>query len=253
MVELAAYCNEEDEKTFRTFCDANSSKLTSPDYHLPEMRLAQQSALALPNVFIAAAMDLGSLHPLPYESIHPVNKQEIARRIGLALRAVGGDATSLYRGPRRPRATLDKSGSVTLEYVSVRHPPARSLAPSFPSAIKLTRKVDLRFELQPGAGGLALNVTAGCPSVVLDVYCRRDQTLGFEVMAGGVWSPPGSVELGRDGKSLWLAPAAADGLPGGGSQIGAITAVRYAYSDWPVTSLRNAAGGLPAELFVVHT
>lgn len=30
IVELAAYCNEQDEQTFRTFCDANTSKLTVP-------------------------------------------------------------------------------------------------------------------------------------------------------------------------------------------------------------------------------
>lgn len=50
VVELAAYCNEQDETTFRTFCDANTSKRTAPDYHLPAMRLAQQAALKAPNV-----------------------------------------------------------------------------------------------------------------------------------------------------------------------------------------------------------
>ena len=65
VVELAAYCNEHDEGTFRTFCDANTSALTSPDYHLPAMRIAQAKALSLPGTYLDSAMDLGSLHPLP--------------------------------------------------------------------------------------------------------------------------------------------------------------------------------------------
>ena len=66
VVELAAYCNEHDEATFRTFCDSNTTTLTGRDYHLPAMRVAQAAALAVPNVYMSSAMDLGSLHPLPY-------------------------------------------------------------------------------------------------------------------------------------------------------------------------------------------
>ena len=46
-------------------------------------------------------------------------------------------------------------------------------------------KVTVSFSLQPGASGLALNTSAKCPSVVLDVYCRRAQLLGFEVQVSG--------------------------------------------------------------------
>ena len=64
VVELAAYCNEHDESTFRTFCDSNTTTLTAPDYHLPALRVAQAAALHLPHVYMGSAMDLGSLYVL---------------------------------------------------------------------------------------------------------------------------------------------------------------------------------------------
>ena len=46
-----------------------------------------------------------------------------------------------------------------------------------PAAVSIT----VRFDLQDGSGGLALNTSAVCPPAVLNVYCRRDHLLGFEV------------------------------------------------------------------------
>jgi hypothetical protein len=81
VVELAAYCNQNDESTFMVFCDSNTSTLTAEDYHLPEMRVAQAAVLANDSAaYLASAMDLGSLHPLPYASIHPTDKQGLAER-----------------------------------------------------------------------------------------------------------------------------------------------------------------------------
>ena len=81
IVELAAYCNQNDESTFMVFCDSNTTTLAAADYHLPEMRIAQAAVLANDSAaYLASAMDLGALHPLPYASIHPTNKQALAQR-----------------------------------------------------------------------------------------------------------------------------------------------------------------------------
>ena len=238
VVELAAYCNEQDEQTFRTFCDSNTSRLTVPDIHLPALRIAQQAALIQPNVYLVSAMDLGSLHPLPYESIHPVNKQEIARRIALAMN-------------RKPDTPWEGPRPVVAHHVTTLTPSQQQ--PPLSSAVAANATVIIRFDLQHGAQGLALNDKAHCPTVVLNVYCRRAQTLGFEILPGtgknsltttddGAWEAPASARLTPDNRSviLLLGPRA--------SSQGAAR-VRYAYSDWPVVSLRNAAGGLPARLF----
>ena len=229
-VELAAYCNEHDESTFRTFCDANTSALTTPDMHLPAMRLAQAAVLKRSNTFIVSAMDLGSLHPLPYESIHPVDKQTIARRIALAMRRVAGDATAVYLAPR-PTKCRRTSDGITIA---------------------------VSFALQPGSGGLALNTSAACPAVVLDVYCRRAQLHGFEVqLRNGSWSAPAKVALlTTSSSSSGLKAAVSTAMiveitprASGVASNSMVMRVRYAYSDWPVVALRNAVGGLPARAF----
>lgn len=213
VVELAAYCNEHDESTFRTFCDANTSALSAPDFHLPDMRVAQAAALALPNTYLVSAMDLGSLHPLPYESIHPTNKLEVARRVALGVgQAVFGAAT-VYRGPIPIRAKLTTPRTVAVD-----------------------------FNVQEGGSGLSLNTSAACPSVVLNVYCRRAQTLGFEVQIDDKWQAPLSVTVSTTQASTVVIELSS-------AQGGTPQRVRYAYSDWPVVSLRNARGGLPARLF----
>lgn len=219
VVELAAYCNEQDESTFRTFCDANHSKLTAADYHLPEMRLAQAAVLdGDAHAYLGSAMDLGSLHPLPYESIHPTNKQEVARRLALAMRSAMYGEKTVFVGPRPTSASMVEG------------------------------KVAVQFELQDGAGGLALDTAAACPEVVLDVYCRRAQMAGFEVEVGGKWAAPKAVALASTKQAVVLTIEGTDES----EAAAAATRVRYAYSDWPVVSLRNENGGLPARIFDIE-
>jgi hypothetical protein len=123
---------------------------------------------------------------------------------------------------------------------------------TLPLALPLScAQVTVSFSLQQGVSGMSLNTSADCPSVVLNVYCRRAQTLGFEVLAPAVagasgtspadsaWQAPTSVALSEDKRSVVVTLAA--------GQVA--SRVRYAYSDWPVVSLRNAEGGLPARLF----
>jgi hypothetical protein len=73
-VELSAHCNSDDTRTYLTWCDLQPA-LTKPDYHLPSMRMAQTTAANISGVYIASAMDLGSLHPLD-GSIHSAKKVE---------------------------------------------------------------------------------------------------------------------------------------------------------------------------------
>eukprot|EP01052_Picozoa_sp_SAG31_P042489 SAG31_NODE_6761_length_1895_cov_1.702116_2_plen_264_part_00 len=65
------------------------------------LRQAQLAALQLPTVGFATAIDLGDMHS-PHGGIHPRLKQEVGRRLGLAVRAVqhleGG--TVQHEGPR---------------------------------------------------------------------------------------------------------------------------------------------------------
>jgi hypothetical protein len=228
VVELSAYCNEHDESTFRTFCDANTSALATPDLHLPALRVAQAAVLSEPGVYLSSAMDLGSLHPLPYESIHPTRKAELARRVALAVRSdVLAETGLVHTGPTPVRAWQQQQQQ--------QQPPPPP-------------QVAVAFALQLGAGGLALNRSAACPAVVLDVYCRRAQLLGFEVLlardaASGNWSAPSSVELGPGAPGGTTSHEVLLGVPSAAARV------RYAYSDWPVVSLRNGVGGLPARVF----
>ena len=43
IVELAAYCNQNDESKVMVFCDSKTTTLSAEDYHLPEMRVAQSA------------------------------------------------------------------------------------------------------------------------------------------------------------------------------------------------------------------
>ena len=104
------------------------------------MRIGQAAVLNVPNAYLGSAMDLGSLHPLPYESIHPTNKQEVARRLALGMRSALYGEDTVYLGPRPANASQSSGGSV-----------------------------QVHFETQAAAGGLTFDATAVCPSVVLDV------------------------------------------------------------------------------------
>eukprot|EP01043_Picozoa_sp_COSAG02_P004905 COSAG02_NODE_130_length_34758_cov_80.817767_25_plen_348_part_00 len=136
------------------------------------------------------------------------------------------EETVLYSGPR------------PLHAVAIAH----ALRASSDTTSSAPSTVHVHFETQSGAGGLSLDTKADCPTVVLDVYCRRAQKLGFELQIGGVWQAPQSAALvSPQVVELVVAPAFLNTTAAG--------RVRYAYSDWPVVSLRNKVGGLPARIF----
>ena len=79
------------------------------------------------------------------------------------------------------------------------------------------------------------------------VYCRRAQKLGFEVQLEGVWHAPQSVTLFSP-QVVKLVSILSNASV---HQTPLAMRVRYAYSDWPVVSLRNRIGSLPARIFDV--
>ncbi|NXX74426.1 SIAE acetylesterase, partial [Urocolius indicus] len=63
----------------------------------------------LPRTFMAVAMDLGDQHS-PYGSIHPRDKQNVARRLQLGARAVAyGEKELVFQGPFPTNAVLELS------------------------------------------------------------------------------------------------------------------------------------------------
>ncbi len=59
-----------------------------------ELRESQNKALELPNVGCAVAIDIGEA-----DNIHPKNKQEVGRRLGLAARKIAYGHNIVYSGP----------------------------------------------------------------------------------------------------------------------------------------------------------
>jgi len=161
VVELPAYCNELDWRTFRTWCDQSSSRLQSPDYNLPHMRLSQHAAEELSSVYLVTAMDFGSLHPFK-GSIHSDKKKELGERLsGAILAAVFNDSRALWQGPR----------VVSAQQVSSDH-------------------VHVQFD---AADGIVLDADARCPPSILPVYCTG---AGFELQdRAGLWTTAASVAL----------------------------------------------------------
>jgi hypothetical protein len=108
-VELAAYCNDHDFSTYHTWCDEPKSVLTSTEYHLPALRLAQASAEDLSDVYMIANLDLGSLHA-PHGSIHSVPKDKLGARLALAIRASAStDSAVVWAGPTATSVEADRA------------------------------------------------------------------------------------------------------------------------------------------------
>jgi hypothetical protein len=227
VIELSGFCNEFDTHTFLTHCDQHRSHLTATDTHLPALRLAQHTgANTVPDVHVIANHDLGSIHPVS-GSIHSSRKPELGVRVARALRGVAyrqhGGGTVVWAGPRALSAGLD---------------------PGCDTCVLVT------FSTVAGSGGLGLDPAAACPTssnsgraLLLPVYCNSTEIArsagGFELMMDdGAWHAALSVELGSSTGTVLVRSTAA-----------APTRVRYAFADWPVTSVRNSHGDLPAHVF----
>jgi sialate O-acetylesterase len=82
---------------------ANYDKIDA-DGRWPELRNAQSQTLALRNTGMAVTIDIGD----PAD-IHPRNKQEVGRRLGLAARAIAYGEPLVYSGPMLRRVARDAS------------------------------------------------------------------------------------------------------------------------------------------------
>ena len=63
--------------------------------HWAELRESQQKTLIVPNTGMAVAIDIGE-----WNDVHPLNKQDVGRRLALAARKIGyGEENIVYSGP----------------------------------------------------------------------------------------------------------------------------------------------------------
>ena len=199
---------------------------------IPMIRYAQTAALALPNVGMAVAADIGdpssAMHP-----IHPPWKQEVARRVALsAERLVHGNASVPAGGPAPVGgATLDRWDASWGSYHYGTGGPGAHVCgvPSFLCAglrVAFDQAVALRDGFAP----------PGQPAML------RGFDNGFRVVnaESGAWQPVSltAVRSGAGGESVvqlnvtWI-----DG--GAGAPP---TVLEYGWHDYPTMPLVNAFG-----------
>ena len=90
------YANEEMPFYFVQLAGWLKPQNVQPDSEWAALRNSQAKALELPNTAMAVAIDLGNP-----SDIHPTNKQEVARRLGLiALNRTYGKSDVVYAAPR---------------------------------------------------------------------------------------------------------------------------------------------------------
>jgi sialate O-acetylesterase len=92
-----------------------SAELTAEESTWPALREAQTKALALPNVGMAIALDLGEA-----DDIHPRNKKDIGYRLSLPARALVYRDTIVYSGPTFKSITNEK-GTFQITFNHTRH------------------------------------------------------------------------------------------------------------------------------------
>lgn len=174
VVESPVYCNELDYRTWHTWCDDRDSQLKFPDEHLPEMRMAQNEAETLSDVYLVSVMDQGSLEKVMGGAIHSERKPELGHRLALAARAaVYRDTTAVWSGPKATFAWQSDPNEISVCF-------------------------DTR-----GGGKLMLNESAICPSVVNPVYCPGAT---FELLSKGAWSLPTSISITGSSVALKIGP-----------------------------------------------
>lgn len=80
---------------------------TWPREGAPRVREAQLKTLALPNTGMVVTTDIGNV-----KNIHPINKQEVGRRLGLAARAIAHGEKIIYSGPLYKSIRIDGGKAV---------------------------------------------------------------------------------------------------------------------------------------------
>jgi sialate O-acetylesterase len=180
-------------------------------YDVPWLRDAQAAALALPNVSLATAIDLGDpTQPCPPCNIHNRNKQPAGARLAAGALALRFGRALPHASPRATGGACSASGG-SLRVVAAFDGAARA------------------------AGGLALRPRQPCPPAVPPQLCSGLGILGSD----GVWrAADDGAAVGPEGDSVAFAAPAPEG----------VRPVKhgYAWSAYPVPTIFTEEGGLPA-------
>ena len=200
--------------------------MSQADYHLPALRLSQATSTAdLPNVHVIPNHDLDSIHPVS-GSIHSAEKVKLGERVAMAMLAtVYKQDGVVWSGPRPVTVVADPGCSQMRDAAG-----SHCVVVTFSTVAK---------------GGMDFDAKAHCPTdsagapLILPVYCNSSHTgAGFELELSGGWEPAESARAGAAANTVVVSGASA------------ATRIRYAYSDWPVSAVRNSDGSaLPARVF----
>jgi len=87
----------------------------------PDTREAQLNALKLNKVGFASAVDLGD-PTSPYGDVHPRDKQDVGKRLAVAVRAIAYGQQLIWMGPTFSSAQFSQSGSTTKVTVNFKVP-----------------------------------------------------------------------------------------------------------------------------------
>jgi sialate O-acetylesterase len=171
----------------------------------PELREAQTRALALPNTGMAVIIDIGEA-----ADIHPGNKQDVGRRLGLAAQAIAYGQDIVYSGPMFDKVEFRGSkAAITFHHTG---------------------------------GGLTAR------DVELDDFVEQDgSNVPTKVPLKGKLG--GFAVAGVDKKFVWAkATIEADKVVAWSDEVPEPVAIRYGWADNPACNLYNKEG-LPASPF----
>eukprot|EP01137_Pigoraptor_chileana_P019795 Opistho-2@81308 len=190
--------------------------VTNAGLDFAQIREAQTEAMTLPFVGMAVTYDLGDPDS-PYDSIHPRNKQEVARRLYLLARTIIYEEEDVItQGPRYLFAQRSEKPTPAGEF-----------------------KVTLAFEV--GSGELSLGGSEKCTAC-----CNGDAA--FDVAdAKGAWAPAVSAAV--------IPSKSADGVVyvevTSPASTGRPTGVRFAYSNAPQCAIYGS-DHLPTPPFLTY-
>ena len=187
------------------------------DVTVPELRESQEAALALPEVGMAVATDLGDINS-PYGNIHPMDKETVGYRLQLQALKLTYGRNVQADGPLFQSASSNPIREVTDDQYEI--------------------SVNVFFHSETVGQYLTL-VDNTCPSGA-EGYCA-----GFELevsnSAGATELLNGSVEISSSAVSIIVSAVVSDPST-------VVTNIRYGWADWPVCTLYNSAN-LPAAPF----
>jgi sialate O-acetylesterase len=177
-----------------------------PGTAVADLRASQLTALTLPSVGFASAVDLGD-PTSPFNNIHPRNKEEVSARLILAARNIAyGESSVVWQGPTFASATQVVSNQVATITVS----------------FTTYGKIGLVYQI------------ATCPTTE---GVPENNCAGWEVQLNdGNWYT--ATSAANSGNTVVVTLHLS-------STSSSVLGVRYAYSIWPLTSLYSAEG-LPA-------